>query len=133
MSQEVDELFGRGGGTAAPRSALAVGLLAAGVLMSGLGLFCTTVPGGIVVLAGWLVVEQDRDRLASGFLPSDSERTVKTLRSLSFAALLLVIVFVAIQFALLISTSTYPLMWSSWLQLIEAVRTPPPVPPAPVP
>ena len=139
MSQEVDELFGQGGGAAAPRVALALGLIGAGLAMTMLGLACSTVPGGIVVLGGWFVVEQDRDRLASGFLPTDAEWTVRMLRSVAFAAIALVILMGLVQFWLFASTSFYELVWGSALQVFEAWRAshapvvPPAPPPAPTP
>ncbi|MEQ1567877.1 MAG: hypothetical protein ABMA64_19715 [Myxococcota bacterium] len=129
MSQnEVDELFGRGGGAPSPRTWLAVGLMLGGLAAAVCGLPCSTLPGGVLVLLGWFVVEQDADRLEAGYLPVDAAGRVRTLRWIAGSALVGVVLVVGVQFYLASRTPVYHALWTYTLQQVEAWRGPPPDP-----
>jgi hypothetical protein len=128
-SSEVDELFGEGGGAPKPRHALAVVLLAAGLLLAVVGLPCSTAPGGALVLLAWLVVEKDIDRLESGYLPADTGRGLSVLRAIVRLGVVAVIVLTAIQ-GVLVCGLFYPEGWGEllfWLMGIEVAPTAPPI------
>lgn len=97
MSEKVDELFGGEREVAAPRRGLAVAFLVSGLLVAALGARITSIPGGILVLLGWLVVQRDRDRVASGYLPADQLAGLRAVESWFMVGLLAIIALEAYQ------------------------------------
>ena len=133
MSERVDELFGSGGTEAKPRLLLVAFLLSTGVVVTGLGLFCSVVPGALVVLLAWLVVERDLDRVDSGFLPVTERPRLVVVRAVVWAVVAGVSALTLLQLAGM-WTGVYPSLWSSWIAgwVESAGPVPPPVaPPAP--
>ena len=96
MSVDVDELFGAEGAPK-PRTALAVTLLVGGLVLSVAGLACTSVPGGLMVLWAWFVVDKESHRLDSGYLAADAKDRVRTLELMVNVGLLVVLVVFATQ------------------------------------
>lgn len=115
MSQRVDELFDSSH-RVGPRRRLILTLLILGVTLSVLGLCCTSVPGGLVTLAAWSVLETEIARVDSGFLPATTKPILLKLRSLVNVALVLTVILFLIQGALLCQGSYEP-FWSKILQL----------------
>jgi hypothetical protein len=129
MSERVDELFGSFGTEARPRTALVVSLTVGGVLLSVGGLACSVLPGVLLVLAAWIVVQRDLDRVESGFLPLPERGGLLALRAVVWGAVGLVALLSAAQLAGLWS-GFYSALWG------EAIRGwveshPPPAPPSP--
>ena len=116
MSQRVDELFAGGQLRTEPRQRLIATLLIVGVTLSVLGLCCTSVPGGLLTLGSWSVLETELARVHSGFLSATHEPMLLQLRRLVNGALLLTIILFLIQGALLCQGS-YEIFWGKVLQL----------------
>jgi hypothetical protein len=114
-NEEVDELFGQGGGAPSPRTATIVSLLVGGLVIGLVGLACTSVPGGVMVLAGWMLVEKEMDRIDSGYLPSDARKTVGVLQMLAYAAVFGVIALFGLQ-AWLFCSGAYDQLWADMLE-----------------
>lgn len=110
---KVDELFGGAGTAPHPRSGLVLGLVATGLVLATGGLACSSAPGGILVLAAWIVVEKERGRVESGYLPADTESEVRNLRTIALTAMMMVLLLFFVQ-AVLLMLGTYD-------ALIEAV------------
>jgi hypothetical protein len=128
VSDKVDELFGKGGEVANPRVGLAYGLLAAGVALALIGSLCTSIPGGVLVLVSWLVVQRDLDRIESGYLPADHGTNVRNAQIACALGIFLVIGLEVFQMMLYGGAFQDLLMWFlaqfAWL-IPEA---PPPAP-----
>jgi hypothetical protein len=120
MSEEVDELFGGGEGTPAPRFGLAMALLGGGLILTVFGMACTAAPGGLVVLMGWFVADKEMRRVESGYLPADVEPRVQMLQRLANVDLALVLVLFALQVVLL-CTGFYDQLWLYMVQLVVPV------------
>lgn len=88
MIDEVGELFGQSGDAARPRVGSVVGALAVGLVLLGVGLATTVVPGVLVVLAARAMVDKEAERVRNGFLPADAAVTVRRLRALATLSLL---------------------------------------------
>ena len=110
MSTDVDELFGEGEGAPAPRTSLALFLLVTGLVLAVVGMVCSAAPGGVIVLLAWLVIEKERDRVESGFLPPTVAPQVQTVRSLTYAGVVTVIGLFALQ-GVLMCTGLYDALW----------------------
>ncbi len=115
---EVDELFGSDGPR--PRTALILGLLVPGVILSILGLVCTSAPGGVLILAAWTVVEKDLDRIDAGYLPQQDRAQVQVLLRLTQLALALVIVLFFVE-SVLLCQGVYPVLWGTLLKALVAL------------
>lgn len=114
MAREVDELFGEGEGTPAPRARTVWALLGFGLLLTVLGLACSTAPGGLLVLIAWMIVEKEDDRLENGYLPADARPVVDRLRTATYAGLVIVIVAFVTQI-MLFCTGFYEVLWERLL------------------
>ncbi|HMV68498.1 MAG TPA: hypothetical protein PKA64_16735 [Myxococcota bacterium] len=121
----VDELFGASGAEPEPRRRLIMVLLTSGLLLTTLGLACTSAPGGLVVLAAWLVADGDLDRLKAGYLPSDTAADVRRLRGLTLVGLAVVLALFLIQ-VILLDVGYYDRLWGG---IIEATAPTPPAEP----
>jgi hypothetical protein len=113
----VDELFS-GAGAARPRLGWIYFLLSTGLAAALVGMLCTSAPGGILVLAAWLIVEQESDRLESGFLPSDTEPAIAAARSRAWVGLVIVVGLFVVQSILLCTTSFYPYLYATLAALV---------------
>ncbi len=110
MSQ-VDELFGEGSGAPAPRTQLVRRLLVSGLVLAAFGLACTSVPGGLLVLAAWTVVETEMGRVENGYLPADTHADVQRAHRQVSLALSFVLVLFGIQ-SVLVCSGTYDVFWT---------------------
>ena len=115
---EVDELFGTEGGQPTPRLGLVWGLLATGLGLTILGLACSAVPGGLVVLASWWAVDREWDRVGSGYLPADTAPRVRLARQVVVAALVFVLLMFVLQ-GWLLYRGVYA---SAWTEAWVAIR-----------
>ncbi len=106
---DLDELFGKEGSRARPRTARIMGLLLSGILLTVLGMACIAAPGGILVLLAWMTVETDQQRLESGYLPASDAAEVERTRRFTYAGLLLVVFLFALQ-AILLCNGAYDLL-----------------------
>jgi hypothetical protein len=129
---KVDELFGQGGGAPSPRVGWIYTMLASGMLLALAGMACTSAPGGLLVLGAWLLVEQESDRLESGYLPSDAAPALARARSRTWVGLVTVVVLFTVQAFLLCTTHFYESLYEIYVEGLAAiVQVPPPPPPAP--
>ena len=126
---DVDELFGEGGKRARPKTGLILVVLITGLVMALLGMACTAVPGGLVTLVAWALVERELGRVDSGYFALEHRPHLATLRALIWAALLLVLGLFVIQ-GFLLCNGWYTWFWSSLIELARPlVLTDPPTPP----
>lgn len=114
MSSDVGELFGEGEGSPEPRIRMAVGLLVGGLLLTVVGMACTTVPGGLVVLGAWTVVEKEHERLESGYYPESVRAKVEALRAFATAGVLTAIALFVVQ-GVLLCVGFYDALWMGML------------------
>jgi len=113
---DVDELFGTGAGTPAPRTGTILSLMGGGVLLGVLGLACTSVPGGMMVLLAWMLVEKESDRIDSGYLPETARRRVGQLQILAYLSVSAVILLFVAQ-AYLFCSGGYDALWGRMLAM----------------
>ena len=92
MSQKVDELFGKGGSSVQPKTLSIIALLASGMLLAVLGLACSSVPGGLLVLWAWSIMEKEIDRVESGYLPEEAIGHLRSLKTIVWTSLLIVLI-----------------------------------------
>ena len=116
---ELDELFGEGSGQPRPRYALLISLLVSGLLLALLGMLCTTAPGGVLVLIGWLVLEKEIDRIDSGYLPVDCRSSLEFWRVFAYAAVAIVLILFLCQ-GVLFWLGFYDGLWEYMLILLAS-------------
>ena len=121
MSQKVDELFGEGATKVAPKTRLIITLLGLGCALTVLGLACSSVPGGLIVLWAWTLMEKEIDRVESGYLPEDSLPALRRLKGVVWLTLGLVVVVFMIQSALLFN-GFYFFLWGSAIEWIGQIQ-----------
>jgi hypothetical protein len=114
MARELDELFG-GTGAPQPRTRLALGLMASGLGLTVFGLVCSAIPGLLLVLASWSVVETELDRVESGYLPLENERRLRSVRLVVLFAVLLSMLIVLVQ-GILLAIGVYDVLWGFVLE-----------------
>jgi len=114
MSRDVGELFGEGEGTPEPRTGLVVGLLIGGLALAVIGMVCTTAPGGLVVLGGWMVVEKEHERLESGYYPESMRERVEAVRAFAAAGVVTAIGLFFVQ-GVLLCVGFYDALWMGML------------------
>ncbi|MCA9492941.1 MAG: hypothetical protein KC621_23585 [Myxococcales bacterium] len=117
---DVDELFGSGGTTAKPRLTLILTLMSAGVITTGLGLACSTIPGGLLLLSAWLVAERDLQRVEAGFLPLSQGTVLRAFRALAVLLVMLATAAFVLQTVLMgmgFYDVAWPLMLNGWFGL----------------
>jgi hypothetical protein len=115
MAEEVDELFGAGGGQPKPRTALITALVFGGLVASVLGLVCSALPGVLVLLAAMSVAETEHDRIDSGYLSADSAARVKLLRGMAWTGVVCGLVLLIVQSAILLRTDIYEVVWGGFI------------------
>lgn len=120
--ENVEELFGEGGRASKPRTGRVVAVLATGLLLTLLGMACTAVPGGLVTLVAWYLIEKEVDRVDSGFLPLEYRPRLVTLRAVVWASLFLVVVLFLVQTVLLFN-GVYYALWSAAIELFRPLAT----------
>ena len=114
MSADLEELFGEGQGQPEPRTRLVAVLAISGLVLSVLGLACTTAPGGLLVLVAWLTIDKELGRIRSGYLSTDFQPVVDQARKWTYLCLVLVIVLFTVQLILLCQ-GFYEYFWGSLL------------------
>ena len=114
MSREVDELFGSGEGAPTPRTSVALALLGAGLVLAVLGMLCSAIPGSLVVLLAWVVIEKERDRVDSGYLPAQARGSVEAVRTIATAGVMTVILLCLAQ-SVLTCTNFYDVLWTGMI------------------
>jgi len=112
---DVAELFGEGEGAPAPRVLAVTSLLTGGLLVAIVGMACTAVPGGVMVLFAWMLAEKEMDRIDSGYLPADARGMVRLLRTATFIGVLVVVLLFVLQ-GWLFCSGAYDTLW---LQMLE--------------
>lgn len=117
MSADLDELFGSGSGQAKANTSLVYFLVISGLISSVFGLACTTAPGGLLVLAAWILVDKESSRIESGYLPTELQLEVDRARKRTYFALLVVIGLFMLQLILLCQ-GFYEWLWGGLLQLL---------------
>ena len=90
-SEDLDELFGEGGGTPEPRVIPAIALSITGVVSAIVGMVCLAAPGGILVLLGLWWIERELDRVENGYLAEDARPRVESARRFVLLCLVIVI------------------------------------------
>lgn len=120
MSQEIEELFGEGGGAPQPRLGRVVALLVSGLIVSFLGLACSSVPGGALVLLAWVAIDKEMDRVDSGFLPTAARGPIARLRTITLASVVLVVVLFGAQLVLMIG-GFYDALWRTALTMLGSM------------
>ncbi len=125
--RDVDELFGEGEGAPSPRVVAVTGLLGCGLVVALVGMACTAVPGGVMVLFSWMLAEKEMDRIESGYLPSDARGVVWLLRAATFVGVLIVVGLFVVQGSLFCS-GFYDAFWMQVLDWVtgDGGLTPPP-------
>ncbi len=127
MARELDELFGEGLGQPRPRKRLVWILLVSGLFIALAGMACSAVPGGVVVLLAWLVVDKELDRVDSGYLPATERPGLESLRWMVYAGVLLV-VFLFVTQGLLFCGGFYDPLWETalgwFVELVAPVSSP---------
>ena len=120
--EDVGELFGEGGTKARPRTGLVIAVLITGLSLTVLGMVCTAVPGGIITLVAWAMVEREIDRVDSGFLPLQHRPALVAVRGAVWAGLLLVVGLFVIQAGLLCNGTDLAL-WSAGFELLRPLAS----------
>ena len=114
---ELDELFG-GEDAPTPQTGLIGGLLIGGWVLTFLGLACTVLPGGLLILLSYHYADRETERVNSGYLGEEHRPAVRLLQILTRIGVVLVLVVSVIQ-AKLTLDGTYELFWGS---LFTALR-----------
>ncbi len=107
MAQEVEELFGQGPGAPKPRVKRVYALTAFGFLLAFAGLVCSSVPGGVVILVAWLLVEREGDRVESGYLPREAGPVVTRARRWAGAGMISALGMFLVQGVIMCTTNLY--------------------------
>jgi len=121
MSQ-ADDLFGSKDAPM-PRVGLIAALLVSGLLLALLGLACSSIPGGVLILLAWLSVEKELDRVDSGYLPESERARINRWRKSVIGGLWLVLGLVSIQAFLLCLTDVYEVWLLENLEALMLWRT----------
>lgn len=115
---EVDELFGSDDG-AKPNRALVLTLVASGVLLTLVGLACSILPGGVLILLGFHYADREVDRVEAGYLAESDRPEVERLRLGAQLAVVWLFVVTFAQF-MLFQMGFYEAFWD---MAILAFRT----------
>jgi hypothetical protein len=120
VADELEELFGGGHGSPQPRTRRVLVTLVVGLVLTGLGMVCSAVPGGVLVLISWMFVEKELDRVESGYLPVEHRAPLQRLRAGVFGGLMLVVVLFITQLVLL-CTGFYEGLWTLFLSILYSL------------
>jgi len=110
----LDELFGGGTGQAEPRARLVMGLLAGGVTLAALGMLCSAVPGGIIVLIAWHQLERESERLEAGYLAQSAAPVILKMQAMTYFSVTLV-TFLFVAQAFLFAMGFYDSLWQAMI------------------
>lgn len=119
MSDRIDELFAKDGSQRKPRLQLPVILLITGTVTALIGLVCSSVPGGVLVLVGLMRAESERRLIETGALPESARDAVVSVIRMGYAAMGLVVILFILQ-TLLLCNGTYQRVWG---ELFYTLRT----------
>lgn len=119
---DIDELFA-GGGAAKPRTGRILTVIGLGLLLTLLGMACSAVPGGLVVLFGWSMSQKELDRVDSGYLPVENRPALLRLHMVAWACLLLVIACFIVQ-GVLLWAGVYTQLWVTAIELLRPLAMP---------
>ena len=118
MSQ-IDDLFD-GEDAAEPNIPLVATLLATGAALAVLGLACTSIPGGVLVLLGFHYADLELDRVDSGYLPESERPRVQRLRTVALIGVVFLAVVIVAQNTLL-CMGFYDEFWGTALRAIAGI------------
>ncbi len=119
---KADGLFGSED-TPVPRVRLIFVLLALGLLLAILGLACSSIPGGVLILLAWLSVDKELDRIDSGYLPESERTRMKRWKTAVMISLWIVLGLVTLQALLLCMTDVYEVWLLENLEAFMLWRT----------
>ena len=106
-----------------PRVRLIFLLLALGLLLAILGLACSSIPGGVLILLAWLSVDKELDRIDSGYLPESERTRMKRWKTAVMISLWVVLGLVTLQALLLCMTDVYEVWLLENLEAFMLWRT----------
>jgi hypothetical protein len=112
----VDELFGERG-TPEPQVRRVAALVGGGLLLVVLGFGCSSIPGTLVVAAGWYTIEREIVRLDAGYYPELHRAQLSWWRSVAVGAMVASLVLLCVQ-GLLHCVGVY---FGLWGMAIDAV------------
>ncbi|MFK7931237.1 MAG: hypothetical protein AB8H79_23845 [Myxococcota bacterium] len=127
--KQVGELFGERGTAAKPRVARIIVVLISGMLLTFVGMVCSAVPGGLVTLVAWALVERELGRVDSGYLPIESRPSLAALRLTVLLCLVVVLLLFIVQ-GVLLCNGVYFQLWTAFIELFRPMVD---VAPAPTP
>lgn len=119
---KTDGLFGNDDAPT-PRVRLIFALLALGMLVAVLGLACSSIPGGVLVLLAWLSVDKELDRIDSGYLPESDRTRMNRWKRAVMISLWVVLGLVTLQAFLLCMTDVYEVWLLENLEAFMLWRT----------
>jgi uncharacterized iron-regulated membrane protein len=118
--ESLDDLFTGGGASTRPALGAPLALVGVGVFTAVLGMICTSAPGGLMVLAGWLLLERQQQRVDAGALPEAARPPIQAALRATYAGVGLVVVLFLAQLVLY-CTGYYELLWGSIFAAVRVV------------
>ncbi len=106
-----------------PRVGRIFALLALGMLLAVLGLACSSIPGGVLILLAWLSVDKELDRIDTGYLPESDRVRMKRWKMAVMTSLWIVLGLVTLQALLLCMTDVYEVWLLENLEAFMLWRT----------
>lgn len=119
---KTDDLFGNEDAPV-PRVRRIAALLVLGLLTAILGLACSSIPGGVLILLAWLSVDKELDRVESGYLPEADRARLNRWKVAVMASLWIVLGLVTLQALLLCMTDVYKVWMLENLEAFMLWRT----------
>lgn len=116
---EVDDLFGTEDAVRT-NVGLVLGLLLTGLLFTALGMACTVLPGGVLILLGYHYAEREVDRVDSGYLPEAERPRANGLRRVAQVGVIALLLAIVVQLYLL-SIGFYAGLWDLVIMSIRAI------------
>ena len=87
-------------------------------MLAFLGLACTVLPGGMLILLSYHYADREIERVNSGYLGEEHRPVVRLLQLLTRIAVLMVLVIAVIQ-AVLALDGTYDLLWGTMFTILR--------------
>ena len=122
-SSDVDELFGQGDAPPRPRTAVISLWMYTGLTLAVFGLACTSVPGALLVLWAWSMLDAELARVDNGYLAPEARDELTALEWRMWAAIGALVMLLLFQ-ATLLSNGFYEWLWETALRWILAGITP---------
>lgn len=119
---KTDDLFGNEDAPV-PRVKRIAALLVLGLLTAILGLACSSIPGGVLILLAWLSVDKELDRVETGYLPESERARINRWKMAVMASLWIVLGLVTLQALLLCMTDVYKVWMLENLEAFMLWRT----------